>query len=1011
MVRKTVTLVFCDVEDSTPLGERLDPEALRAVWSRYHDAAREVLERHGGTVEKFVGDAVMAAFGIPFVHEDDPLRAVRAAVEVREAIAQLNDELEREYGVRIGVRTGVNTGEVIAGDPAQGQAFATGDAVVVAQRLEAAAEAGEILVADSTIRLVRDAVVAEELAPLDLKGKSESVVAWRLAEVLAETEGVSRRLDAPLVGRTRELDQLRAELDQAVADRSCRVVTILGEPGVGKSRLAGELAAIHGDDVRVLEGRCLPYGKGITYWPLVEIVRRLDLDAALEGEEDAEAVRDRILEAVGRAEPSSRSEEIYWAVRRLLETLAQERPVLLVLDDVQWGEPAFLDLVEYLSGWSRDAAILVCCLARSDLAEIRPAWTGAAIRLAPLGPDESRVLLENMAGPLAPAAAEAVARSTGGNPLFLEEMLRMLVEDGVLVEHEGVLHAREAVDSVRAPATVQAVLAARLDRLEPDELAVVQRAAVMGQVFWWGAVAHLTPDEQAGDVAAHLQALVRKGLIRPDRRTFAGEDGFRFGHILIRDAAYDATPKRLRAELHEHFADWVEARAGAGHGLDEILGHHLEQAYLLRTELAQADAATEALAERAAERLARAGRRALARGDSHAALGLLERASALRPGDATLLVDLAESLFGAGEFGEAERVNGEAEQVARRAGDGRSEVAARISNAMIALLVRSEGGTEELATEVGRALPTFEAAGDDATVARLLTRLSVAYWWRCQVVPMEQTLERALVHARRAGDERQRVEISLQLGIAAVMGPLPVPEARERVDELLAETADETVGKSLLLVASARLAAMAGEFESARTSAAEAHRILAALGRRVYAAAITTWTSAVELLAGDPAAAERELTPAFACLQEAGELGNLSSLAAQLGEVLYAQGRYDDAVAATVTTERSASEEDVHAQVAWRAARSKALAGLGRRADAETVAREAVDRAQTTDSPVLMADALLGLAVALDGAAEAQAVAERAVALYEEKGNIVEAARARQLTATGAVARTASTVE
>jgi class 3 adenylate cyclase len=1007
MVRKTVTLVFCDVEDSTPLGERLDPEALRAVWSGYHDAAREVLERHGGTVEKFIGDAVMAAFGIPLVHEDDPLRAVRAAVGVREAIAALNDDFERDYGVRIGVRTGVNTGEVIAGDPAQGQAFATGDAVVVAQRLEAAAEAGEILVADSTIRLVRDAVVAEELPPLELKGKSGPVAAWRLVEVRPETEGLSRRLDAPLVGRTRELEQLRGELDQAIAERSCRVVTILGEPGVGKSRLAGELAAIHGDDVLVLEGRCLPYGKGITYWPLVEIVRRLDLDAALEAEEDAEAVRDRILEAVGRAEPRSRSEEIYWAVRRLLETLAQERPVLLVLDDVQWGEPAFLDLVEYLSGWSRDAAILVCCLARSDLAEIRPAWTGAAIRLAPLGREESRVLLENMAGPLAPEAAEAVARSTGGNPLFLEEMLRMLVEDGVLVEHEGTLHAREAVESLRAPATIQAVLAARLDRLDPGELAVVQRAAVMGQVFWWGAVAHLTPAEGVDDVAAHLQALVRKGLIRPDRRTFAGEDGFRFGHILIRDAAYEATPKRLRAELHERFADWAEERAGDRPEFDEILGHHYEQAHALRLGLGPGGAAEASLAARATERLARAGRRALARDDAHAAVSLLGRAAALRAADAELLVDLGEALFDAGELAEAERVNGEAAAVALASGDSRSELAARLSSAMIGLLVRSEGRADEIADAVGRALPTFEQAGDDATVARLLTRLAAAYWWRCQVVPMEQTLERALVHARRAGDDRQRAEIAIRLGIAAVVGPLPVPQARHRLDELLAETRDESVARGLLLVCSSLLAAMAGMAADARRRCSEGRQILAALGRTMGAARIATWTGAVELLAGDPAAAERELRPAIAQLEAAGELANLASLAAQLAETLHVQGDNDGALAASATSEAAASEDDVHAQVAWRAARAKALAALGRDADAEACARDAVRLAATTDSPLLAADALLALATALGDAGEGRETAERALALYEEKGSVVAAERARRLTATAP--RTAST--
>ncbi len=409
MVRKTVTLVFCDVADSTPLGERLDPESLRGVWSSYHETAREVLERHGGTIEKFVGDAVMAAFGIPVVHEDDALRAVRAAVELREALAGLNDRLEAAYGVRIEVRTGVNTGEVIAGDAAQGHAFATGDAVVVAQRLESAAGGGEILVGDSTIRLVRDAVVAEPIAPLDLKGKSEPVKAWRLVDVLPGVAGVTRRLDTPLVGRVVELARLRAALDQVVLERSCRVVTVLGDAGVGKSRLAAELVTSLGDDAHVLEGRCLPYGNGITYWPLVEIVRGLDLDAILTAEPDRETVHGRLLEAVGRADPHSRSDELYWAFRRLLETLAREQPVLLVLDDVQWAEPAFLDLIEYLAGWTRDAPILVCCLARSDLADVRPAWAGTpTVRLAPLQPDDARQLLENLAGPLDDDAADAL---------------------------------------------------------------------------------------------------------------------------------------------------------------------------------------------------------------------------------------------------------------------------------------------------------------------------------------------------------------------------------------------------------------------------------------------------------------------------------------------------------------------------------------------------------------------------------------------------------------------------
>ena len=600
MIRKTVTLVFCDVADSTPLGERLDPEALRGVWSTYHETARAVLERHGATIEKFVGDAVLAVFGIPVVHEDDALRAVRAAVELRDEISILNDTLEETYGVRIQVRTGVNTGEVIAGDPEQGQAFATGDAVVVAQRLEAAAPGGEILVAESTLRLVRDAVTAERIPPLELKGKSEAVVAWKLLDVDPGAAGVTRRMDSPLVGRAEELAQLRAELERAVAERTCRVVTIVGEPGVGKSRLAAELIASGGEAVLALEGKCLPYGTGITYWPLVEMARRLDLGEILAGEDDGELVRGRVLEAIGRAEPRSRSDELFWAVRRLLETLALERPLVVVVDDIQWAEPAFLDLIEYLAGWSRDAPILLLCLARPDLAELRPARAGSlTLQLAPLDRDESKQLLEHLAGPLDPAAAEAVRRATGGNPLFLEEMLRMLVEDGLLVERDGRLQALSEVDSLRVPGTVQAVLAARLDLLEAAELAVLQRAAVIGQMFLWAAVADLTPPDEIDEVARHLQSLVRKQLIRPDRRTYAGQDGFRFGHILIRDAAYDSMPKRSRAELHERFAGWMELRAGERSDLDEILGHHLEQAHAYRLELGPAGEAEAALAARA----------------------------------------------------------------------------------------------------------------------------------------------------------------------------------------------------------------------------------------------------------------------------------------------------------------------------------------------------------------------------------------------------------------------------
>ena len=1010
MVRKTVTLVFCDVADSTPLGERLDPEALRGVWSRYHETARDVLERHGGTLEKFVGDAVLAVFGIPVVHEDDALRAVRAAAELRDELATLNEELEGAYGVRIGVRTGIHTGEVFAGDPSHGDPFATGDAVVVAQRLETAAAPGEILVGDATIRLVRDAVTVEPVPALELKGKAEPVDAWRLVEVEPDVAGVARRLDTPLVGRARELDELLAELERATADRSCRVVTILGEPGVGKSRLAAELVSTVGDDALVLEGRCLPYGNGNTFWPLRDVVGAVDLDEVL----GDDAARDRLLEAIGRAEPRSRTDEIFAAVRRLLETLSRDRPVVLLLDDVQWAEPVFLDLVEYLAGWSRDSPILVCCLARPDLAELRPALVGATVRLAPLGGDEARTLLENLAGPLAPDAADAVARAPGGNPLFLEEMLRMLVEDGLLVERDGRLAAPAAVEALRVPDTVQAVLAARLDHLDPEERAVLQRASVIGQVFWWGAVADLSPPEETDGVAARLQALVRKGLVRPDRRTFAGEDGFRFGHILIRDAAYDSMPKRLRSELHERFAAWAEDHAGGGAELDEIIGHHLEQAFRLRVELGPAGAVEEALAGRAADRLLRAGRRALNRADIHAARALLERAAALLAADDArtleLVPELGLVLTESGELTRAEELlsglldaPGAAEPVV---------LAARIERVALRLRSDPRGGWNLDLELVEAALPKLEAQPEhDLRAHRALARGwflvgLVRGLWAGRVARGEDALERARVHARAAGDRRQEAEIVGRLGFAAWSGPLPVADAVGRCAALLEETPDD-----LLLEACCRrwigcLVARHGRFDEARELVTAAVSAYDELGARLDAATTAAFGHAdVEWLAGDLEAAERALRDGYDALGALGELGHRATVAALLARVLQARGTTEDAETFARLVEETASEQDLWSQVLYRLTRARLAAAAGRHADAEELARAAVAVVEETDLLDLHGDALLELAEVLRLAGrepEARDEAERSLALYELKGNTVAADRARALLAAAA---------
>jgi class 3 adenylate cyclase/tetratricopeptide (TPR) repeat protein len=974
MVRKTVTLVFCDVADSTPLGEQLDPEALRGVWSRYHETARDVLERHGGTVEKFIGDAVMAAFGIPLVHEDDPLRAVRAAAELRDSIAQLNDELERTSGIRIAVRFGVNTGEVFAGDPEQGQAFATGDAVTVAQRLESAAPPDEILVSDATLRLVRDAVRAERVPALELKGKSAPVAAWRLLAVEPEAAlGVARRMDAPFVGRAAELARLQEELAAAVEERSCRVATIVGEPGVGKSRLAAELIAAGEGRLEVLEGRCLPYGNGITYWPLVEIVRRLDLDDVLDGEEDAEVVHGRILEAVGRADARARSDELYWAVRRLFEAIARRRPLLVVLDDIQWAEPAFLDLIEYLEGWSRDAPILLCCLARTDLLDVRPGWGGSAtISLAALPRSELQTLIEHLAGPLDAGAVEALGRATGGNPLFLEEMLRMLVEDGVLVEHDGRLESRTAVEALPVPETVQAVLAARLDRLGPEELAVLQRASVIGQVFWWGAVAALTPDDEAATVAATLQALVRKGLIRPDRRTFAGEDGFRFGHILIRDAAYDSMAKRQRAELHERCADWVQERAGEGGELDEILGHHLEQAHLYLAELGPAD---PALAGRAATLLTRAGRRAFAREDPHAAASLLGRATALLdPGAEELpavLLEHATALHRAGRLDEAVELFDRLQDAAT---PPRVAAAAQLERAFLRIS-SGEGSVDEVLDAAERATTVFAELGDDAGLAQAWNSVATQFFWRGLTGQMEEAALRALAHARAAADVSQELWAQNALCIALAHGPTPADEAARRCRELLAR-GEELGADALPLFTLAAVEAMRGRL----TEAWDLYDRGVARGVRGVRASVSLY--AHPLFELDPTRAEDALRATLRTLDEIGIRTGRRTAAVMLAEALLARDASAEAEAWLESPDAIVfPAEDVTTSVLARRVEARLLGGAAGAAKAA----EAVAAARETESPLLLAGALVVLSE-VGGGSEPMA---EAAALWEAKGNVL----------------------
>jgi len=1025
-VRKTVTVLFSDVVSLTALGERLDPESLRRVMSRYFDEMRAVLERHGGAVEKFVGDAVMAVFGIPLVHEDDALRAVRAAAEMREALGPLNEQLLRERGVGIETRTGINTGEVVAGSPASGT-LVTGDAVNASKRLEEAAGAGEILLGQRTYQLVRDAVRVEATPPLVVKGKVEPLQAHRLIEVAAGAPGVMRRLDSPLVGREQERKLLGGAFERMVHERACHLFTLLGAAGVGKSRLVEEFLGSVGDRATVGLGRCLPYGDGITFWPLAEALRQLvgeDVHAAaldvIGPGRETELIAKRIEGAVGAAEPSGTPEETFWSVRKLFEAAAARRPLVCVFDDVNWAEGTFLDLVEHIADWSRDAPILILCVARPELLDLRPDWSGGKLNattvlLEPLDEMEAERLVGNLLGTteLSEHVRQTILETAEGNPLFVEETLGMLIDDGLLERGNGGWAATADLSSLRVPPTIQALLAARLDRLAVDERAVIERAAVEGKVFHRGAVAALAPDPLRARVGEQLLALVRKELIRPERTSFAGDDAFRFRHILIRDAAYDALPKELRAELHERFADWLEKQAGDRAGeYEEILGYHLEQAWRYRGELGPLDEHGQAVAERAGERLAAAGKRAFTRGDMQAASSLLARAAELLPREGaqhmSVLVALGAALEATGELTRATVVLDEAVELALRTGDTRIELRARLERAALALVMSGEREQphSEAAELAEQAIPVFEAAQDHEGLARAWEMIGNRHWSACHYGARAEALERALVHAERAGDRRLEAEIYQGLGLSIGSGPAPLSEAIDRCEQLLARAHGHPALEAAVRGPLAVLYAGRGRFDEARRAYRSSLETFRELGLKLRIGLATIFGGRLEMLAGDPIAAERELRVGYELLRESGEKNVFSTLTGQLAEVMCAQGRYQDAARLVQEAREASSPDDVISEILWRRTEATLKARGGEYETAERLARKAVDLSRGTDSIATQAGSLRALAEVLRSIGRGEEAAENlreALRLFEQKENTVAAAEAKNLLAEIAV--------
>jgi class 3 adenylate cyclase/tetratricopeptide (TPR) repeat protein len=981
--RKIVTVVFADLAGSTPLQERLDPEPARRLMERYYAAMRTVVEDHGGRVVKLLGDGVMAAFGIPTVAEDDAFRAVQAALAMQEAFAAI-DVGSADVGPGFGLRVGVNTGEVVVDTDDDD---VVGDPVNVAAHLQDHAPLGAVLISEPTRRLVQGHVTTEPAGDLSLKGRSEPVAAHRVLGLDAAGTGLTSRM----VGRADELARLHGAFQRAVDGRRAQLALVLGSPGLGKTKLLEELAQQVGGRATVLAGHCDATGSA-TFAPLAEALRDMAAldDAVPEDEPDRDRILARIDAIVEGGNPGS-PEETFWAVRRLLAGLAQRRPVVLVLDDLHWAEPLLLDLVEHLVEWSRDVPLLVVGAARPELREQRSSLTSAGlisdlVVLEALDAGAATRMAADLLGAeeLPAAVAGRVLAASEGNPLFVRELVRMLVDDGVVRDEAGGWVATAELADVEMPPSIHALLAARIDRLRPEQQAVLERAAVIGRQFTRAAVDHLGPDP---GLDAHLDALRRTELIEPDDSWSLGEPAIRFHHALIQEAAYRRLLRETRAELHARHADWLVEQ---GSDDDVTLGWHLEQAHRHLDDLEGEASQARELGIRAATHLAAAGRRALEGDDLAAGANLLGRAVACLPREAperpALLIERTDALLAVGEVAQAREALALAEVAATTPLSAWHEVLA----GQLAAITEPEH-LLQVAASVGEAAARLAEAGDQTGEAKAHSVHALALARLGQVGDCEAALDRALAAARQAGDRRLANAVLAGAPVAALWGPSPVTRASGRcldVVRVLRITAGAPAVEAVALRCQAVLEALRGRVEAARRMLGSAHRTLEDLGLTHRLLETEVFAGLVDLLDGDAAAAERRLRGAYEELRSR-DLGvDAAQAGSLLARALLRQGRDDEAEALSHEVEALAGH-DLKAAIAWRGVRAEAMSRRGDHEAALPLAREAVDIAAATDALLDHADARQSLAAVLRASGDqagAATEARRAQELYEAKG-------------------------
>ena len=942
-LRKTVSVLFCDVTGSTALGEQADPEALRALLARYFERMKAIVEAHGGTVEKFIGDAVMAVFGIPTAHEDDALRACRAAVEMRDALPALG----------IQARIGVSTGVVVTGTA---ERLATGDAVNVAARLEQSAAPGEILLDHATYALVAHAADAVELEPLQLRGKSVATRAVRLLGVDADATAIPRRADTPFAGRAQEVEHLRVAYSDVVASSSARLLTVLGEAGIGKSRLVKEFLGDVAPEATVLVGRCPPYGEGVTFSPVQEIFRTAGRD-------------DDVLDVS--------SYEVFAAARRLLAEIAAEQPVVVAFDDVHWAEETMLDLIEHLAARLGDARVLVVCVGRPELGELRPHWLRtpwSTVVVEPLSLADAHGLIDSLGAPA--ALRDTIRRVAEGNPLFIEQVTAFALEAG---------------GDATLTASIRAVLQARLDRLEVEERDVLERAAVLGRSFSFEDLIGLLPPGERDRAQGRLFDLVRRGLLRPDT---AADEGFRFSHALVRDTVYEAMPKALRAELHETVAELLTP----GRHSDAVAGFHLERAFQLRADLGARD---PELGTRAGLLLDRAAQEALGHGDVPGAIGLFERARAVLPSTdphlPLLLTSLGAARINAGDTAAAIAVLDAAVDAAVSLGDRAAELHARIERQFARMFSEAATSVEESTALAAAAIPELEALGDELALARAWWLSSSADLAACRWQARAQAIERALEHARRAEAGVEIVATLAGLLAQALMhGPVPATEALERIGRLTGELQLDAAHTAPVLASRAGLLAMTGRIDEARAELGRAAALNEEFGLRFRRATQGFVAAQIELTARNLDAAEQELRASAKALADYGAGTSATTHAALLADVLCSRGSFDEAETEARRVAADAAADDLVAQVLWRTALGRTLAHRGATSEARELVDQALALCDGMQFPFLQVAALTA-AAEVHGAAGDEAsrlhLLEVARAVADAKGNVVERSR------------------